>query len=117
MGVQSPVMQILKFKDTDDVISRANDTSYGLAAGVFTYDTRVAIRVSNEIQAGTGTVSDKIPTFDYQRLILIVWINDYFFMDVSMPFGGYKMSGIGREMGEECLRYYTETKTVLLNFA
>jgi aldehyde dehydrogenase (NAD+) len=89
-----PVMQILKFKTTDEVIRRANDSSYGLAAAVFTSSVDNAIQLSNSLQAGT------------------VWVNCYDVFDASAPFGGYKMSGTGRELGEYGLSAYTEVKTV-----
>ncbi|XP_026637128.1 aldehyde dehydrogenase, cytosolic 1-like [Microtus ochrogaster] len=75
-----PVQQIMKFKSIDDVIKRANNTSYGLAAGVFTKDLDKALTVSSALQAG------------------VVWVNCYLAMSVQCPFGGFKMSGNGREM-------------------
>ncbi|EGW14239.1 Aldehyde dehydrogenase, cytosolic 1, partial [Cricetulus griseus] len=75
-----PVQQIMKFKSIDDVIKRANNTSYGLAAGVFTKDLDKAITLSSALQAG------------------IVWVNCYLALSVQCPFGGFKMSGNGREM-------------------
>uniref|UniRef100_H0XZI9 aldehyde dehydrogenase (NAD(+)) n=1 Tax=Otolemur garnettii TaxID=30611 RepID=H0XZI9_OTOGA len=75
-----PVQQIMKFKSLDDVIKRANNTHYGLAAGVFTKDLDKAITVSSALQAG------------------MVWVNCYMMMSSQCPFGGYKMSGNGREM-------------------
>lgn len=89
-----PVMQILKFKTVEEVIERANDTKYGLAAAVFTTDINKAQYVSNSLRAGT------------------VWINCYNVFGVQAPFGGYKASGTGREMGEYGLEAYTEVKTV-----
>ncbi|KAL6465649.1 hypothetical protein MHYP_G00257820 [Metynnis hypsauchen] len=89
-----PVMQILKFKSIEEVIERANDTKYGLAAAVFTTDVNMAHYVSNSLRAGT------------------VWINCYNVFGVQAPFGGYKASGTGREMGEYGLENYTEVKTV-----
>uniref|UniRef100_A0AAR2KKP2 aldehyde dehydrogenase (NAD(+)) n=1 Tax=Pygocentrus nattereri TaxID=42514 RepID=A0AAR2KKP2_PYGNA len=89
-----PVMQILKFKSIEEVIERANDTKYGLAAAVFTTDVNKAHYVSNSLRAGT------------------VWINCYNVFGVQAPFGGYKASGAGREMGEYGLEHYTEVKTV-----
>ncbi|XP_033097010.1 retinal dehydrogenase 2-like [Anneissia japonica] len=91
-----PVQQIIKFKDMDEVVDRANRTLYGLAAAVFTNDVNKAIMVSNRLQAGT------------------VWVNQYHALDVASPFGGYKMSGTGRELGEESIHEYSEIKTVLV---
>ncbi|KAL0984970.1 hypothetical protein UPYG_G00151270 [Umbra pygmaea] len=91
-----PVMQILKFKTVEEVIDRANDTKYGLAAAVFTKDIDKAHYISNGLRAGT------------------VWINCYNVFGVQAPFGGYKYSGNGREMGEYGLESYTEVKTVTI---
>ncbi|MFO0930555.1 MAG: aldehyde dehydrogenase family protein [Gemmataceae bacterium] len=92
-----PVMSILKFKDVDEVIRRSNRTSYGLAAAVWTSDLRKAHRLAHGLRAGT------------------VWVNCYDVFDAAAPFGGYKMSGIGRELGEYALELYTEVKTVYVN--
>ena len=89
-----PVMSILKFKDVDEVIARGNATFYGLAAAVWTKDISKAIRMSNALRAGT------------------VWVNCFDVFDASAPFGGFKMSGIGRELGSYALQLYTEVKTV-----
>jgi aldehyde dehydrogenase (NAD+) len=91
-----PVMQILKFKTLDEVIARANDSEYGLAAAVFTSSVDNALQVSNSLQAGT------------------VWVNCYDAFDAAAPFGGYKMSGTGRELGEYGLEAYTEVKNVTI---
>ncbi|XP_053558477.1 aldehyde dehydrogenase 1A1 [Bombina bombina] len=91
-----PVQQILKFKTIDEVIERANNTTYGLAAGVFTKDMDKAMTFAAALQAGT------------------VWINCYSAMSSQCPFGGFKMSGNGREMGEYGLQQYTEVKTVTM---
>jgi aldehyde dehydrogenase (NAD+) len=92
-----PVLAILKFKDIDEVIRRANSTYYGLAAAVWTRDITKAHRIADEVRAGT------------------VWINCYDAFDAAAPFGGYKMSGQGRELGAEGLKAYTETKTVIVS--
>ncbi|XP_023127341.2 aldehyde dehydrogenase, mitochondrial [Amphiprion ocellaris] len=91
-----PVMQILKFKTLEEVVTRANDTKYGLAAAVFTKDIDKANYVSNALRAGT------------------VWINCYDVFGAQAPFGGYKASGNGRELGEYGLDNYTEVKTVTI---
>jgi len=90
-----PVLQILKFKTVDEVIKRANATTYGLAAGVFTKDFDKMVTVSNALRAGT------------------IWGNCYNKFSAMTPFGGYKMSGQGRELGEYGLEAYTEVKSVI----
>jgi len=90
-----PVICALKFKTVEEVIERANDTSYGLAAAIHTKDIRLATRVMNSLDAGT------------------VWINCYNVFFDQLPFGGYKQSGIGRELGEYALREYSQVKTVI----
>jgi len=92
-----PVMVILKFKDMKEVIEKANQTVYGLAAAVLTRDIRNALTVAKGIRAGT------------------VWINCYGNMDQRVPFGGYKQSGIGRESGKYALKEYTDVKTVYVS--
>jgi aldehyde dehydrogenase (NAD+) len=91
-----PVMSIIPFNDMDEVIARANHTTYGLAAGVWTRDIKKAHAVANSMRAGT------------------VWVNCYHVLDTRAPFGGYKQSGMGRELGEYGLQQYTEVKTVTL---
>ncbi|KAH0496398.1 hypothetical protein TgHK011_003760 [Trichoderma gracile] len=91
-----PVAAIAKFKDEEEVIRMGNDTNYGLAAAVHTRDLNTAIRVSNALQAGT------------------VWVNCYNLLHHQMPFGGYKESGIGRELGEAALANYTQNKSVAI---
>jgi aldehyde dehydrogenase (NAD+) len=92
-----PVMNILTFKDINEVIQRGNRTCFGLAAAVWTRDIQKAHRLANGLRAGT------------------VWINCYDIFDAAAPFGGYKMSGIGRELGEYALEMYSEVKTVYVN--
>lgn len=91
-----PVMSILKFKDPDEVLARGNRSTYGLAAAVWTKDIQKALRLSNGLRAGT------------------VWVNCYDVFDAGAPFGGFKMSGIGRELGQYALQLYTEVKTVIM---
>lgn len=91
-----PVMSILKFSTFDEAIKRANETMYGLGAGVCTKDMSLALKTANLIKAGT------------------VWVNTYDNFDAAIPFGGYKMSGIGREKGEDALKGYTEVKCVCI---
>jgi aldehyde dehydrogenase (NAD+) len=89
-----PVMSVIPFKSVDEVITRANRTTYGLAAAVWTRDIKKALAISNSVRAGT------------------VWVNCYNVLDTRAPFGGFKQSGIGRELGEYGLQQYTEIKTV-----
>ena len=89
-----PVMAVLPFDDEDEVIRRANDTDYGLAAGVFSRDITRAHRVIHQIQAG------------------ICWINSFGASPSEMPVGGYKLSGLGRENGRAALDHYTQIKSV-----
>jgi phenylacetaldehyde dehydrogenase len=89
-----PVVTVMPFTDVDDLVAKANNTPFGLAAAVWTRDIKKAHRVAAELRAGT------------------VWINCYAVLDSAMPFGGYKQSGWGREMGREMLDLYTETKSV-----
>jgi aldehyde dehydrogenase (NAD+) len=91
-----PVMAVIKFRDIDEVVSRANNTNYGLAAAVWTRDIEKAHAIANRVRAGT------------------VWVNCYDVFDAAAPFGGYKESGIGRELGEYGLSNYLEVKTVTI---
>lgn len=91
-----PVVVAEAFTRAEELIPRANDTHYGLAAGIWTGDIAKAHRVAAELRAGT------------------VWINCYNVFDSALPFGGYKQSGWGREMGREVLELYTETKAVVI---
>jgi aldehyde dehydrogenase (NAD+) len=91
-----PVMSILKFKSVDEVIQRANNSNYGLGAGVVTKNVETAIKISNGIRAGT------------------VYVNCYDVFDANTPFGGFKDSGVGRELGEAGLKNYLESKTVII---
>jgi len=87
----------LAFDDEDEAVRRANDTAYGLAGAVFSTDFARAHRVADALQAGT------------------VWINDYGTLPVSIPFGGYKQSGLGRENGRATIEHYTQVKTIYAN--
>jgi aldehyde dehydrogenase (NAD+) len=89
-----PVVSVLPFASVDEVVQRANNTSYGLAAAVWTKDIDKAHLFARQVKAGT------------------VWVNCYHVVDTTTPFGGFKMSGQGRENGEAALDHYTETKTV-----
>ena len=92
-----PVACMMRFSTEEEVLERANDTSYGLAAAVFTRDIDRAIRVAHALEAGTA------------------WINCANQTEISMPFGGFKQSGIGRELGEYALENYTNIKAVHVN--
>jgi len=89
-----PVVTAIPFKNTDELVAKANNTVYGLAAGIWTRDIQKAHRIASQLRAGT------------------VWINCYNIFDAALPFGGYKQSGWGREMGHDVLELYTEVKAV-----
>ncbi len=89
-----PVMALAKFSDWDELVQRANSTRYGLASGAWTKDVSKAHRFAREVKAGT------------------VWINTYGLYDAAAPYGGMRESGFGREMGQEALDLYSQTKTV-----
>lgn len=91
-----PVMTILKFKNIDEVIQRANSSEYGLSAGVVTRSVDNALKIANGLKSGT------------------VCINDYGVTSYAAPFGGFKDSGIGRELGQDGLKAYLESKTVIV---
>ena len=94
-----PVLSVLRFREIDEVVRLANDTPYGLAAAVWTKDIKKAHRAARLLRAGT------------------VWINTYGLYDSAMPFGGYKMSGFGRELGHHGLMEYTQTKSVWVDLS
>lgn len=89
-----PVVSALEFESLDDLVKRANDTNYGLAAGVWTKDIDKAHYLAKKIRAGT------------------IWVNTYNQFDAASPFGGFKESGFGREMGLHALELYTQVKSV-----
>ena len=92
-----PVVTAMPFKDDSEIIGHANDTSYGLAAGIWTRDISKAHKFAKSVKAGT------------------VWVNCYSIFDAALPFGGYKQSGWGREMGHAALENYLQTKSVCVN--
>jgi len=87
----------MPYEDLDEIIARANDTPYGLAAGLWTENLKNAHYVANRLKAGS------------------VWVNCYNLTDPAIPFGGYKESGFGREMGSYALDNYTEVKSVWID--
>lgn len=97
--VFGPVLCVMRFTADDDAVDMANDTRYGLAAGIWTENIRRALSVAGRLQAGT------------------VWINTYRTSAAGAPFGGYKRSGLGRERGREGLFEYTQTKNVMIDIA
>ena len=94
-----PVVSVLDFKDEDDLIKQANETIYGLSAGIWTRDITRAHRFAREINAG------------------VVWINTFNIFNAASPFGGYKQSGYGREMGKHALELYTQVKSVWVDLS
>jgi acyl-CoA reductase-like NAD-dependent aldehyde dehydrogenase len=92
-----PVLAAIEFGDVDEAVARANQSQYGLAAAVWTRDVKKAHQVARRLQAGT------------------VWVNTYNVYDTAAPFGGYKQSGFGREMGQHAIEHYTQVKTVCVD--
>lgn len=96
--VFGPVLSVLRWEDEDEMLEQANDTQYGLASAVWTEDLETAHSVADELEAGT------------------VWVNTYNDLFEPVPHGGYKQSGLGRELSEETFEEYTQTKSVMMNF-
>jgi aldehyde dehydrogenase (NAD+) len=94
-----PVAALMRFNGEDEAVAIANDTAYGLAAGVWTENVRRAHRMVGRLRAGS------------------VWVNNYRLVSYAMPFGGFKQSGLGRELGPESLHEYTELKSVWIDTA
>lgn len=92
--VFGPVLVVQRFEDVDDVVRRANDSPFGLAAGIWGRDVSTVTSLAERLEAGS------------------VWVNGYHAVDPALPFGGYKSSGWGRELGPDALDLYTETKSV-----
>jgi aldehyde dehydrogenase (NAD+) len=97
--VFGPVLALSRFRSTDEAVAMANDTPFGLAAGIWTRDITTALSVARELEAGT------------------IYVNGYFAGGVELPFGGYKASGFGREKGRIALEEYTQVKSVAVTFA
>jgi acyl-CoA reductase-like NAD-dependent aldehyde dehydrogenase len=89
-----PVLVVLRYDTLDEAVAMANDSEYGLTAGVWTGDYERGLEVAERLRAGT------------------VWVNNWHMIDPSLPFGGYRQSGVGRELGPGALDEYTETKHV-----
>jgi (Z)-2-((N-methylformamido)methylene)-5-hydroxybutyrolactone dehydrogenase len=97
--VFGPVLGVLTFHEEEELIALANQTRYGLAAGIWTNDIKRAHRVARDLKAGT------------------VWINTYRALSYAPPFGGYKQSSYGREIGLEAIREFTQVKSVWVDLA
>jgi aldehyde dehydrogenase (NAD+) len=95
--VFGPVLSVIRFKDEEEAAQMANDVIYGLASGIWTQSLNRATRMANRVRAGT------------------VWVNTYRAVSFTMPFGGYKSSGVGRENGAEAINEYLQSKSVWIN--
>ena len=98
-GITLEGVSIIPFEDDDEVVAIGNDVVFGLAAGVWTENMRRAITMSERLQAGA------------------VWVNMYRAVSYTMPFGGYKRSGLGRELGQQAVLEYMQTKSVWISTA
>jgi acyl-CoA reductase-like NAD-dependent aldehyde dehydrogenase len=94
-----PVLGVLKYENVEDAVDMANDSIFGLSAGVWSSDIEKAKRVASRLRSGT------------------IWINEWHILSERAPFGGYKQSGVGREFGDEGLYEYTELKTLYVDDA
>ena len=94
-----PVLSVIAFDDEDDALAQANDSTFGLAAGLWTTNMARTVRMAARLQAGT------------------VWVNTYRAVSYTSPFGGYKRSGLGRESGKQAIEGYLQTKSVWINLA
>jgi acyl-CoA reductase-like NAD-dependent aldehyde dehydrogenase len=92
-----PVLSVLRYSDVDEAVEIANDSDFGLSAGVWGEDLETAVRVAHRLEAGS------------------VWVNDWHAIDVAYPFGACKQSGSGRELGPDALHEYTEQKVVRMD--
>ncbi len=97
--VFGPVLSVIRFRDDDEAVRIANDSPYGLAAGIWTQSIKRALKVSEKLQAGS------------------VWVNTYRAVSYMSPFGGYKRSGLGRENGQDAIYEYLQTKSVWISTA
>jgi len=97
--VFGPVLAVIPFSTTEEVAEQANKTTYGLSGAVWTSDVKKAHRLASQIKAGT------------------IWVNCFNVFDAAVPFGGYKMSGYGRELGKHSIDLYTNIKSVWVNLA
>lgn len=90
------MLVVIPFDDVDEAVRRANDSPYGLAASIWSNDLSLVQRLIPKLKAGT------------------VWVNGHNMLDAGVPFGGYKLSGVGRDMGKQSLDSYLETKSVFM---
>jgi aldehyde dehydrogenase (NAD+) len=110
-----PVVVLIKFSSDEEVIKMANDTEFGLASAVFSRDISRALTTANKIHAGTVWINCKPPSAPHKDPLLIIHDVGYNQLHNNVPFGGFKQSGIGRELGEYALANYTEVKSIHVN--